>query len=178
MNVKLLSCVQLFTIPWTVACQAPLSMGILQARILKWVAISFSRTSSWSRDWTWVSCIVGRLFTLCATRELYTTFLYSSVSGHLGCFHVLAVVNSTAVNIGIHVFFWIMVSSAQWLLIRTNKKDLHYLWEIGSPGESSGELRLPCHSFILQLNLIACQLGSLRRTIRVKMSLCSLSLII
>ena len=30
--------VQLFATPWTVACQAPLSMGILQARILKWVA--------------------------------------------------------------------------------------------------------------------------------------------
>jgi len=29
--------------PWTVARQAPLSMGILQARILEWVAISFSR---------------------------------------------------------------------------------------------------------------------------------------
>ena len=34
-----LSCVRLFSIPWTVACQAPLSMGILQARILEWVAI-------------------------------------------------------------------------------------------------------------------------------------------
>ena len=31
--------------PWTVAHQAPLSMGILQARILEWVAISFSRGS-------------------------------------------------------------------------------------------------------------------------------------
>ena len=31
--------------PWTAACQAPLSMGILQARILEWVAISFSRRS-------------------------------------------------------------------------------------------------------------------------------------
>ena len=29
--------------PWTIACQAPLSMGILQARILEWVAISSSR---------------------------------------------------------------------------------------------------------------------------------------
>ena len=29
--------------PWTVACQAPLSMGIPQARILEWVAISFFR---------------------------------------------------------------------------------------------------------------------------------------
>ena len=37
--------------------------GILQARILEWVAISFSKGSSWSRDWTWVSCIAGRFFT-------------------------------------------------------------------------------------------------------------------
>ena len=34
------SCLTLLT-PWTVACQAPLSMGILQARILEWVASSF-----------------------------------------------------------------------------------------------------------------------------------------
>ena len=33
----MLSCVQLFVTPWTVACQAPLSMGILQAKILEWV---------------------------------------------------------------------------------------------------------------------------------------------
>jgi len=32
--------------PWTVTCQAPLSMGFFQARILEWVAISFSRGSS------------------------------------------------------------------------------------------------------------------------------------
>ena len=31
------SCVQLFVTPWTAAHQAPLSMGILQARILEWV---------------------------------------------------------------------------------------------------------------------------------------------
>ena len=40
--------------------------GVLQARILKWVAIPFSRGSSWSRDWTCISCgfcIVGRFFT-------------------------------------------------------------------------------------------------------------------
>ena len=43
--------------------------GILQARMLEWVAISFSRGSSWPRDWTQVSCIAGRCFTLWATRE-------------------------------------------------------------------------------------------------------------
>ena len=37
--------------------------GIFQARILKWVAISFSRGSSWSRDGTRISCIGGRFFT-------------------------------------------------------------------------------------------------------------------
>ena len=41
----LLSHVQLFVIPWTVACQASLH-GILQARILEWVAIPFSSGSS------------------------------------------------------------------------------------------------------------------------------------
>ena len=34
--------------------------GILQAWILEWVAISFSRGSSWPRDQTWVSCIAGK----------------------------------------------------------------------------------------------------------------------
>ena len=38
--------VQLFATPWAVACQAPLSMGILQARILEWVVILSSRGSS------------------------------------------------------------------------------------------------------------------------------------
>ena len=43
--------------------------GILQARILEWVAISFSRGSSPPRDRTQVSCIAGRRFNLGATRE-------------------------------------------------------------------------------------------------------------
>ena len=43
--------------------------GILQARILEWVAISFSRGSFQPRNRTWVSCIVGRFFTDWAMRE-------------------------------------------------------------------------------------------------------------
>ena len=42
-------------------------LGILQARILEWVAILFSRGSSWPKGWTWVSCIASRFFTLWAT---------------------------------------------------------------------------------------------------------------
>jgi len=43
--------------------------GILQARILKWVAIPFSRRSSRPRDGTQVSNFAGRFFTIGATRE-------------------------------------------------------------------------------------------------------------
>ena len=42
---------------------------ILRARILEWVAIPFSQGSSQLRDWTQVSHIVGRIFTIWATRE-------------------------------------------------------------------------------------------------------------
>ena len=43
--------------------------GVLQARILEWVVIPFSRGSSWPGDWTQVSCIAGGFFTNWATRE-------------------------------------------------------------------------------------------------------------
>ena len=44
--------------------------GIFQARILEWVAISFSRGSSRPRDQTQVSYVVGRRFTIWVTREV------------------------------------------------------------------------------------------------------------
>ena len=50
--------------------------GILQARILEWVA--FPRRSSWPRDRTQVSCIAGRFFTIWAMREAQISRLNSS----------------------------------------------------------------------------------------------------
>ena len=44
--------------------------GILQARILEWVAIPFFRGTSQPRDQTWVSCIAGRFLTVWATMEV------------------------------------------------------------------------------------------------------------
>ena len=58
--------------------------GIFQARILGWVAISFSRTSSQPRDSTQVSRIVGRHFTVWATRE--DKVLGNLIWEHLFCF--------------------------------------------------------------------------------------------
>ena len=54
--------------------QAPLSMEILQARIMEWVAMPSSRGSSQPRDWTQISFIAGRFFTIWATREAVILF--------------------------------------------------------------------------------------------------------
>ena len=58
--------------------------GILQARILEWVEISFSRGSSWARDRTRVSHTVGRCFTFRATREALVISL-----AHVYCAHAV-----------------------------------------------------------------------------------------
>jgi len=66
-------------------CFLPVSSvhGILQARLLEWVAISFSRGSSQPRDQTQVSCIAGGFFTVWTTREV--KFSESHLFSVTGC---------------------------------------------------------------------------------------------
>ena len=75
-------------IPWTLACQTPLSMGIVQARILEWAAMPSFRGSSQARDGTQVSRVAGGFYTVWATREAWLDeqFIYSFTyrrTGHL-----------------------------------------------------------------------------------------------
>ena len=72
-KMKLLSRVWLFVTLWSLPGFS--IHEIFQARILKWVVISFSRASSWPRDRTWVSCIAGRRSTLWATKHTNLTTL-------------------------------------------------------------------------------------------------------
>ena len=55
---------QIFAAPWTVAYQAPLSLEILQARMLEWVAMPSCMGSSQPGNRTRVSHIAGGFFTI------------------------------------------------------------------------------------------------------------------
>ena len=68
---------QSFATTWIVVCQAPLSMGILQARILERIAMPSSRGSSQPRDQAQVSRIADIFFTIWANKEIQPTFLTS-----------------------------------------------------------------------------------------------------
>ena len=62
---------------WAIACQAPLSIWILQARIMEWVVMPSSRGSSWPKDWTHVSMspsLAGGFFTTSTTWEAHLSF--------------------------------------------------------------------------------------------------------
>ena len=57
--------------------------GIFQARILEWVAISFSKGSSPPRDQTWVFCVAGGFFTNWAIREAHWNLRLVQMTGQV-----------------------------------------------------------------------------------------------
>ena len=73
--VLLLNCVQLFGDPMDYGLPGSSIHGISQARILEWVAISFSRRSSWPRGLTHVSCIGRWILYPWATQEAHVSCL-------------------------------------------------------------------------------------------------------
>ena len=83
---KLLSCVLLFATPWTVAHQAPLSLGFSRQEILEQGAITYSMGSSWPGDQTDISCVSwsGRqILYHCATWAAFC-YLYVKKKGWRG----------------------------------------------------------------------------------------------
>ena len=135
LTVKSLSHVRLLATPWAAAHQALLSLGF--SRQEHWCGLPFPSPMHESEKWKWSHSIMpdsSRPHGLQPTMLLrpldfpgkntgvgchcllqlymhYIFFIHSSVNGHLGCFHVLAIVNSATIKIGVHVYFQNMVFS-------------------------------------------------------------------
>ena len=87
--------------------------GILQTRILEWVAISFSRGSSPHRDPTWVSHIAGRFFTVWATRDVMIFFLMEDWSGLISMLKKLFSISSLLILFPSPIFS-VLLSDLGW----------------------------------------------------------------
>ena len=98
--------------------------GILEARLLEWVAIRFSRGSSWPRDRTWVSCIARKYFTIWGTRQAHRRYdmiyllrrRYIFIKDVIYCISIFYLMN------GMH---WFLI---QTILQVCNKAQLGYRW--------------------------------------------------
>ena len=111
--------------------------GILQARTLEWVAIPFSRGSSWPRGRTCVTCIAGRFFTIWATREaLLCLYVFLITPRHLSfCYFAFGFICFCSFRLGMSFPF---ISKSAHSLVKTV--------QMLSPPEEK-EMLL-CHTFL------------------------------
>ena len=107
--------------------------GIFQAIVLEWIAISFSSGSSRPRDWTQISGIVDRRFTVWATREV------------LQCTHL----HSQCTQMGVQIknpWSWILLCSSNYKAdaVRTLNQHLWKLKWIQKLIHREGRKQIPC----------------------------------
>ena len=100
--------------PHPMDCRLPGSSvhGIFRARVLEWIAISFSRGSSQPRNGNRVSHIVGRCFTVWATMEIIISIIIISTSICLWCSYSFPGLGSLCLTVNILTFnhlYWLVI---------------------------------------------------------------------
>ena len=154
-SVQSLSRVRLFATPWIAQSRATLCSPMdcslpgffilenFQARILEWVAISFSRGASWPRDQTEVSRIAGRLFTVWAIREVLNNTV--QISFAVLCYPwVIAPNMNFATTSSIHKSLrkWQMHNGEWPITSLLSKPVVDWSVQFGSAAQSGSTLRL------------------------------------
>ena len=124
--------------PWIVV------HGILQARILRWVAFPFFRRSSQPRDLTQISCITGRFFTVWATRvalririlsiAFHVEYLSFKCNTHIFVFFLL----SSNVNILCLPFVWSFCAYYNWYTLYHSSLIVYRSFNLAQSPQSFG----------------------------------------
>ena len=118
-----------FATPWTVAHH-----GISQVRILEWVAISFSRGSSWPRNWTCISCTGRQILYHWATEEALSPLCVHALS-LLSCLTLCDPINFSLSGSSVH---GILQQELEWVAMTSS----------GGSSQPRGQTCVSCSSLI------------------------------